>query len=376
VPRALFLFLCLNCLAPAARAATPPAIDASAWLLADQDSGAVLASHNSATRVDAGGLSTLMLTYVVLDAMERGIVKADTLVDVNQAALRAAGKHLYLGPYAHAPLGRLLDGVIVAGASDAALALATHISGSPAAFVELMNRQTAALGMAQTRFSDINGIDESAEHYTTAEDMWRLSQALIRRFPSGYRRFAQRELELDGLRFYSSNALLWRTLGVDGLIAAPAGRRLHLIASARRDTMRLTAVILGAPNERTRVGAGQRLLDFGFTHYETRTLYTAGKPVLAIRVWEGVPGNLAAGAGENIALTLARGSFPRVIARLRVEQQLTPPIAQGTKVGTIDISLGEATLRQEPLVALTRIERGGWLRRQIDGLKQWWQQSG
>lgn len=374
VSRALLLSLALCCLPAAARAGPVPAIDATAWLLADQHSGAVLARHNSAKRVDAGGLAGLMLVYLVLDAMEHGGVDADTPVDVGQTALRAAGKHLYLAPYARAPLGQLLDGVIVAGASDAAVALATHIGGSPDAFVERMNREAAALGMTQTRFADATGSPGDAEHYTTAEDMWRLTQTLVRRFPSQYRRFGQHELALDSLRFYSGNALLWRDLGVDGVMATSAARSLHLIASARRDTMRLTAVVLGAPNERTRVNAGQRLLDFGFTQYETRTLYTAGEPVLAIRVWEGAPGNLGAGPGEHVALTLPRGSFSRVTARLRVERPVTPPVEPGTGVGTIEILLDNEMVRQEPLLALTRIERGGWLRRQIDGLRQWWQQ--
>jgi D-alanyl-D-alanine carboxypeptidase (penicillin-binding protein 5/6) len=146
-----------------------------------------------------------------------------------------------------------------------------------------------------------------------------------------------------------------------------------LSASANRDGMRLIVTVLGARDDGTRLSAGQKLLEHGFRHFETRLLYAADVPALRVRLWMGDQSTLPLGVRQNLFLTLPRGWHEKLHARLVVKQELAAPVQQGQVMGTLALDLDRQPYAEYPLVALQEIETGNILQRAIDRVQLWLQ---
>jgi D-alanyl-D-alanine carboxypeptidase (penicillin-binding protein 5/6) len=267
----------------------------------------------------------------------------------------------------------LIKGMIVHSANDAVVALAERASGSENNFVAEMNAQARALGLSQTVFVNATGHD-AAGQVATARDLARLASALIRDFPEYYPWFALREFTYNGITQYNRNALLWHDGAVDGVKTGQThAAGFCLAASARRDGMRLIAVALDARSENGRVASGQRLLDYGFRHFETRLLYAADVPATQVRVWMGDRSSVPLGVRHNLYVTLPRGWHERLRARLTVQDKLHAPVQYGQTVGTLALDLEGRPFAEYPLVALKEIGTGNLMQRAIDKFQLWFQ---
>ena len=359
-----------------AHAATPPEIPAptvaaQAWLLVDHDSGSVLAERNADKPLAPASLTKLMTAYVLFGKMKSGTLRLDDPVTIGQQAWNAKGARLFLRPGTTARVEDLLKGMIVLSANDAAQALAVHTAKSEAGFVIEMNVAAQALEMRNTVFLNTTGHDQKG-HVSTARDLARLSSALIRDFPDYYKWFALKEFSYLDITHYNRNALLWRDRSVDGLKTGETrSAGSCLIATASRDGMRLIATVLGAADENARVEAGQKLLDHGFSQYETRLLYTADVPAVRVRVWLGDQSSLPLGVRENLYLTLPRGWHEKLHARLVVKEMLQAPVMLGQAMGTLALDIDRQPFSEYPLVALKEIETGNFLQRAIDRIQLW-----
>jgi D-alanyl-D-alanine carboxypeptidase (penicillin-binding protein 5/6) len=353
----------------AARAA--PVIEAESYLLYDHNSGEVLAQKNIDQQVAPGELVRLMVAFAVFDAMANGKLKPDATVPIRPATRNTPAPRLFAPLHAPIAAQTLVRALVIGGANDASTALAQAIDGNVPAFLARMNGWARQLGMDHTRFTDLTGVDRTRQT-TTARDLQILVRSLIRRFPQEYALFHERQIGYQGLTLYNRNALLWQDKQVDGVAAARvAGKARHLIASAVHDKMRLTAIVLGAPGERSRVYGARQLLEFGFAHFETRLLYRSDTPAVRVRVWMGDRDTVPVGTAQNLYLTLRRGSFDQVRARLRIDSIPEAPVEAGTRLGTLQLTLGDRDLGRWPLVALQTVGTGGLLRRNWDRLQQW-----
>lgn len=351
----------------------PPDIAAPAWVLVDHDSGQVLAERNADKPLPPASLTKLMTAYVLFGKLKAGSLKLDDRIDISQQAWNAKGARLFLRPGSSVRAEDLLKGLIVLSANDAAIALAERGAGSEKNFVAEMNAVAHSLGLDRTVFMNATGHDEKG-HVSTARDLARLAAALIREYPEYYPWFSLKEFSDGRITQYNHNALLWRDLTVDGVKTGQSRYAgFCLIASARRDGMRLHAVVLGARDENARVEAGQRLLDHGFRHYETRLLYAADIPAVRPRIWMGDQSTIPLGAGRNLFLTLPRGWHEKLRARVTVRESLNAPVQQGQDVGSIALDLDQQPLAEYPLVALKQVDEGNLLQRTIDRIQLWLQ---
>ena len=273
----------------------------------DHDSGQVLAEHNADKPLAPASLTKLMVSYLVFEQLRANKLKPEEPVRVSARAGATNGARLFLRPETAIALETLLKGMIVRSANDATIALAEHLGGNETAFVATMNDKARQLGLSRTRFVNVTGLDREG-HVSTARDLTRLASQLVRDFPDYYRWFALREFTWQDIRQYNRNALLWRDNTVDGVKTGQTKTAgWCLIASAQRNHMRLIATVLGAKDNNGRFDAGQRLLEYGFRHYETRLLYAADVPATRVRVWLGDDSELPLGVSRNLYLTLPRG---------------------------------------------------------------------
>jgi D-alanyl-D-alanine carboxypeptidase (penicillin-binding protein 5/6) len=348
-----------------------PKVNARAWLLIDHHSGTRLAEHQTDKALPTGHLNKLMVAYTAFKALDSEELSMEEMVQISPRASRSQGPKMFAPAGASLAVQTLLQAVIVARANDATLALAEHIASDEQAFVSRMNSQAISLGMSDTYYRNVSG-KRSARQQTTVADTALLARALIDEFPAYYEWFAMKELDLNGIKLFSRNALLWRDETVDGVTAFGARRGGYsLVVSSQRGTMRLTVIVLGAPSERAGISAARQLLSHGFEQYETRQLYQGGKAAINLRIWMGSQEILPVGLTEDLYLTLKRGEFDRLQAKLKVNESPFAPVPEGQIMGELVLYLDDKVIGEHTLLALDTVDEGSVLRRMFDRIEMW-----
>ncbi len=358
-------------LAPARAQVAPPAIAASAYVLVDVTSGQTLAAAQGDDRRDPASLTKLMTAYLVFDALRRKAITPSQMVNVSTRAWKAPGSRMFIEPRKAVSVDELLRGMIVQSGNDAAIALAELVGGSHEAFVEQMNKEAARLGLAGTHFANADGLPDP-QHYSTPNDLAKLSVALIRDFPEYYPLFAQKEFRYNNITQPNRNRLLWTDPYVDGLKTGHTDEAgWCMIASAKRGERRLLSVLLGAPTDSARSSESQKLLNYGFQAFDTVELYQAGKTVSSLRVWKGTAKEVGAGFVANRYVTLPKGRAADLKLAMHATEPLVAPVTSGQRVGTVDVRLDDKSIAEFPLIALADVPAAGFFGRTWDSMRLW-----
>lgn len=345
-----------------------PSIAAASYILMDHDSGKVLAESESTIRLPPASITKLMTSYVIAQELAANNIKLDDEVNISEKAWRMIGSRSFIEVGTKVPVEALLRGMIVQSGNDAAVALAEHIAGSEEVFAQMMNQYAQKLGMYDTNFMNSTGLPDP-EHYMTARDIAILSSALIRDFPDHYKWYSDKEYTYNGITQHNRNKLLWRDNSVDGLKTGHTEEAGYcLSASAKREDMRLIAVVLGTSSENARAQEIQKLFNYGFRFFETHQLYAAGEKITESKVWKGVSETVELGLAQGFSVTVPRGQYNDLQAVSNLQQPMIAPVAAGTELGEVEVRLGDEIITSQKLVALNDVEKGSWWRRLIDSL--------
>jgi D-alanyl-D-alanine carboxypeptidase (penicillin-binding protein 5/6) len=348
-----------------------PQLGSKQYILVDFDSGRILVEHNADQRVEMASITKLMTTYVVFQELASGNVTLSDTVPVSEKAWRTEGSRMFIEPSMEVNVEQLLLGVIIQSGNDASVALAEFLGGSEEAFAGVMNHYAAELGMTNTHFMNSTGLPDP-EHYSTAHDIARLSEALIRDFPDYYPWFSQKEFTFNDIRQHNRNNLLWRDPAVDGLKTGHTESAGYCLASsAKREGMRLVAVVMGAASEQSRASESQALLNYGFRFFETVQLYRAGDELARARVWKGEAEEVSLGIASDMFVTSPRGSYERLEAAVHLQPELMAPLELGVEVGRVNVSLDGEPVAEDALLTREAVSAAGFFGRAWDGLKLW-----
>jgi len=348
-----------------------PTLGANSYILIDFDSRDVLAENNADMRVEPASITKVMTSYVVFTELAAGNIKLTDKVNVSENAWRTGGSRMFIEPGMDVTVEQLIQGMVVQSGNDASVALAEHLAGTEEAFAGLMNHYAQQLGMTNSHFMNATGLPHE-EHYTTARDVAILSIALIKQFPEYYHWYSEKEYSFNNIRQHNRNNLLWRDPAVDGLKTGHTEAAGYcLAASAKRDGMRLVSVVLGSATESSRVNESQSLLNYGFRFYETIQLYKAGQELAQGRVWKGEKDQVRLGIKDDLFVTIPRGRYDDLDAKVEMRPELIAPIADGEAVGQIDIRLEDAQVANRDLVALEAVAEAGFFGRTWDGVTMW-----
>jgi len=361
----LMVLLCWMPLASAASALipAPPKIAATAYLVMDADTGEVIVAHKENDRFPPASLTKLMTSYIVEYELTKGNVSEDDLVLISEKAWRTTGSRMFVQEGTQVKLGDLLRGVIIQSGNDASVAVAEHIAGSESAFADLMNQHASLLNMSNTHFTNATGLP-SEDLYSSAKDMAILARAIIKEFPQHYAIYAEKYFTYNKIRQPNRNKLLWRDRTVDGVktgFTTEAG--YCLVASAKRNGMRLISVVLGTKDENARAQESQKLLQYAFRYYRTHKLYKANQQLNTIKVWKGMSDQLRLGIERELAVTIPRGQADQLKAVMDIDKTIEAPITKGQQYGVVKVTLNDTTVTEVPLVALEDIPEAGLLTR-------------
>jgi serine-type D-Ala-D-Ala carboxypeptidase (penicillin-binding protein 5/6) len=354
----------------------PPAVNARSWVLVDATANQVLASGNPDERAEPASLTKLMTAYLVFEALQSKKISMDQVIEPSDAVRRVKNDESRMFIEANKPVSvhDLVYGMIVQSGNDAAIALAELVGGSEANFVTMMNSEAQKLGMAHTHFADVNGMPDP-NHYTTAGDLATLSAHLIRDFPEYYSIFSVKDFTYNKIKQPNRNRLLWIDPTVDGLKTGHTQAAGYcLIASAKRPiadggARRLVSVMMGEDKEHDRVEDSLKMLNYGYSAYDTTRIYQANQTIATPRVFKGTADAVKVGVTKDQYVTLPKGAADKARPQVELTSPLIAPIAQGQQVGTAKfVGADGKVLAQIPVVALAAVPQAGVVGRVWDSL--------
>ncbi|EOX4928725.1 serine hydrolase [Vibrio alginolyticus] len=347
-----------------------PQIAAKGYVLMDYHSGKVLAEKEMNTKLSPASLTKMMTSYVIGQELARGNISEDDDVTISKNAWAKNfpdSSKMFIEVGTTVKVRDLNRGIIVQSGNDACVAMAEHIAGSEDAFVDLMNAWANTLGMTNSHFANVHGLD-NAELYSTPYDMALLGKALIRDVPNEYRVYSEKKFTYNGITQYNRNGLLWdKSMNVDGIKTGHTSNAGYsLVSSATEGQMRLVAVVMGTKDANARKSESKKLLSYGFRFFETVAPHKAGETFVEEKVWMGNKDTVALGLDQDTYVTLPRGEAKNLKASFVLEKELEAPINKGDVVGKLYYQIDGEDIAEYPLMVLETVEQGSLFSRMWD----------
>ncbi|WP_032116293.1 D-alanyl-D-alanine carboxypeptidase DacA [Candidatus Arsenophonus nilaparvatae] len=358
-----------------------PNIDAEAYILIDYYSGKVLAEKNADQRRDPASLTKMMTSYIIGQTIKAGKISMNDIVTIDENAW-ATGNPVFKGsslmflkPGDRVSVSQLIRGINLQSGNDACVAMAEYVAGDEASFVKLMNNNVQRLGLKNTHFLTVHGLDADGQ-YSSAHDMALIGQALIRDVPEEYAIYKEKEFTFNKIRQLNRNGLLWdKSLNVDGIKTGhTAAAGYNLVASATEGNMRLISVVLGGHSSKGRDTESKKLLTWGFRFFETVKPLEGGVEFASQPVWFANTDQVKLGIENDLYLTIPRGRMKDLKASYTLNNtELQAPLAKNQVVGTINLQLDNKIIEQRPLVVLKEVDEGGFFSKILDYIKLFFQ---
>ena len=330
-------------------------------LLMDAATGTVLFESNSHEKLAPASVTKVMTLLLIMEAIDSGKISWKDTVTASAEAAAKGGSQIFLKEGETMSVEDMVKSIAVSSANDCACAMAEHIAGSEAAFVELMNQKAKELGMKDTNFVNCTGLDDEPEaenHKTSAYDIALMSRELIVKHPDieKYTTIWMDTVRNGTFGLSNTNKLIRFYSGATGLKTGfTSGAGYCLSATAKREGMELIAVVMGCETSKERLAACKTLLDFGFANYALVTPELSGSNSVPVKL--GTQAQVNAVPGENPQLLISKGQKDMITTQVTLEEGVTAPVSQGQRLGTLEIKAGDQILAQVPMVAETPVER-------------------
>lgn len=350
----------LLCVLPAVRAEGLD-VPAPSAILMDAATGTVLYEKNADEKLPPASVTKIMTLLLVMEALDSGRIGWDDMVTASEAAAAKGGSQVYLEVGEQMSMDEMLKSVVVSSANDCATALAEHVAGSEAAFVEKMNVRAAELGMENTHFVNCTGLDDgenASEHLTTARDIAIMSRELLTHEEiKKYTTIWMDTVRNGQFGLSNTNKLVRFYEGTTGLKTGYTSTAGHcLSASAERDGMELIAVVLHCESSTDRFRSAKALLDYGFANYALADTQPE-EPLQPVRVILGEESTLTPVLQQTAPILIEKGELAGVTRTVTLCQEVEAPVEAGQQLGTLTLSTSTRTLAEIPIIAPQSVEK-------------------
>ncbi len=330
-------------------------IEAKSAVLMDAATGTVLYAHNAHEALPPASVTKVMTMLLIMEAIDSGRIGWNDIVTASENAAAKGGSQVYLKVGETMAVEEMVKSIAVSSANDCACALAEHISGSEAAFVEAMNQKAQELGMKDTHFVNCTGLDDdpnAKEHKTSAYDIALMSAQLVNHHPDiqKYTTIWMDTIRNGSFGLSNTNKMVRFYPDCTGLktgFTSQAGYCLS--ATAKRDGMELIAVVMGCETSQKRFAACKTLLDHGFAAYALITPKLEQEVKIPVKL--GTEPFVLAVPGQNTPILIDKAQKHLITTQIDLEKQVTAPVSQGQRLGTLTVKAGEQVLGQIPLIA-------------------------
>ena len=355
----LCLLLALAMLALPVRAAE---YDAKSWILMDAATGTILQCGNEHQQLAPASVTKVMTLLLIMEAIDDHRISWSDMVTASEAAAAKGGSQVFLKVGETMTVEDMVKSIAVSSANDCACAMAEHLAGSEAAFVDLMNKRAAELGMADTHFVNCHGLPAEG-HVSSAWDIALMSRELILHHPD-LRRFTT--IWMDSLRggefeLANTNKLIRFYDGATGLKTGSTSSAGYCIsATAEREGMELIAVVLGGSTSQKRFDDAKTLLNYGFATYALHVVEPQ-EPFAPVPVHLGMTDAVSLALPEDgRQLLVKKAQVAALTTEVSLPETVEAPVAKGQQIGTMTVREGEHVLREIPVLAAEPVEKLTW----------------
>lgn len=345
-------------------------LDVKSAVLMDVNTGTVLYSKNMYESLPPASVTKIMTLLLVFEEIEKGSLKTDEVLTVSEYASSMGGSQVFLEPGENMSVDELLKCVLVASANDAAVTLAERVGGSEESFVALMNKKASELGMKNTHFENVTGLDDDVvSHLTSAYDIALMSKELLK-YPkvTEYSTIWMDTIRDGEFGLSNTNRLVRYYKGITGLKTGSTSKAGFCVsASAKRDNLHLIAVIMGAQTSQIRNNCATKLLDYGFANYEIYESETIQNQ--QIKVLGGIKDMLSVENKSN-ELLLEKGAGSKLEKEIVLNEAVNAPISKGDIVGKIIYKINGNTIGEENIIASESVKKINFLEYYLRTIKK------
>ena len=336
-------------------------VEAKSAALIDVATGTVLFEQNSHERLAPASVTKVMTMLLIMEAIDSGKIGWGDTVTTSEAAAAKGGSQVYLKVGETMTVEQMLKSIAVSSANDCACAMAEHLAGSEEAFAETMNARAKELGMEDTHFVNCTGLDDgadAAEHKTSAYDIALMSRELLRNHPD-ITKFTT--IWMDTIRngtfgLSNTNKMVRFYSGCTGLKTGfTQGAGYCLSSSAEREGLQLIAVVMGCETSQKRFAACKSMLDYGFANFALIQPEIPESSVVPVKL--GVTESVNAIPASDGRMLIDKGQKSLVTTEVVLDEEVTAPVSQGQRLGTMTVKAGEQILAEIPMVAAQPVEK-------------------
>ena len=355
--------------------ASAVSVKAPEYVLMEPETGTVILEKDKDVPRSPASVTKVMTLLLIFEEIEKGNLKLDDTVTTSAHAKSMGGSQVFLEEGETQTVETMIKCIVIASGNDASVAMAEHIAGSEPEFVNAMNKKAQALGMKNTHFVDCCGLTDSDDHYTTAYDIALMSRELIRKYPeilnyssvwmdtiTHNTRQGSKEFGLS-----NTNRLIRTYEGCVGLKTGSTSKAKFCVSAvAKRKGITLIAVVMAAPDSRTRVKDASMLFDYGFAKCSLYTDENPGK-FPDLKVIKGIKEKTTLTFGKTFRCLSTDGTtFDKIKKKLILPNEVKAPVKKGQKAGELVYYQENRELGRIPVIYAENVKKAGYL----DRLKQ------
>jgi D-alanyl-D-alanine carboxypeptidase (penicillin-binding protein 5/6) len=356
------LLLCFLLAAPAAaldaRDPAAPEVAAPSAVLIERETGTVLYAKDETERRPPASVTKVMTLLLIAEAVDSGELALDDMVTASERAASMGGSQIWLEVGEQLSVSDMIKCVAVVSANDCAVALAEHLCGSEAAFVERMNRRAEELGLENTQFTNCTGLFDDTAHYTCALDIAVMSRELLgHEWIKDYTTIWMDSVRDGASELTNTNKLVRYYEGCTGLKTGYTSTAMYcLSASAERDGTEYIAVIMHAESIESRNKDASALLDYGFANFRLCPL-TSGEELPDVAVELGTEAYVTPVYDGGGAVLLRTKDAQGLTWSLDLPESVAAPVRAGERLGTLTLSNSSGPVAEVPILAGGTSER-------------------
>lgn len=337
-----------------------PEIAAPSAVLIERETGSVLYARGETDRRPPASVTKVMTLLLVAEAVDNGTIALDDMVTGSERAASMGGSQIWLEVGEQLSVSDMIKCVAVVSANDCAVALAEHLYGSEAAFVERMNERAEELGLENTHFTNCTGLFDDTAHYTCALDIAVMSRELLsHEWIKDYTTIWMDSIRDGKSELTNTNKLVRYYEGCTGLKTGYTSTAMYcLSASAERDDTEYIAVIMHAESIESRNADASALLDYGFANYTLCPL-TDGSELPQVTVELGEAESVGTVCDGGGAVLLRTRDAVGITRSVELPERVAAPVQAGDVLGKLVVSNSSGPLAEVPLLASDSVERLG-----------------
>ncbi len=335
--------------------------NAKSGLLMEASTGKIIFEKNKNEQVPVASMTKMVAQILILEEIEAGTIHWDDIVTVSKNAQDMGGSQIYLETGEKMSIRDLFKGISMASANDATVQMAEVISGSEEKFVQKMNQKVKQLGLKNTKFQNCTGLD-AKDHYSSAYDMAVIARELLNHeeildFSSVYEDYLRQNTE-NKFWLVNTNKLIRFYEGADGLKTGHTDAAKYcLAATAKKNNMRLIAIVLGEEDSKIRNQESIELLDYGFQTVEVQKIRSKGEKIEEIEIEKGTKNKITLVPAYDVSILQKRGTKDKKYTIQTKISSFDLPVRKNQKLGTITIKEGDQVVASQDLVSKEKVER-------------------